>query len=232
MAPATAPQQLILPKLRITPRSAPKLKDQSAAGLGSSRMSAFPPRGPRPAMTALRRLRTDIPIWGEGSQRPFDRPTKQSHPADTLDEGTEAGPGAMLPRRRLAGLSALGAYYAGVRVGAQCGPTRSPTRPPPASCPELSLLADPAGRISSNTPRAAPQRPRAQKARPSASYKRPNAATGAATTTSSFHQNSYHICYYRSIGGIFLTEGFQALIRLPEVPPAPLRGAWARFSLG
>ena len=168
MAPATAPQQLILPKLRITPRSAPKLKDQSAAGLGSSRMSAFPPRGPRPAMTALRRLRTDIPIWGEGSQRPFDRPTKQSHPADTLDEGTEAGPGAMLPRRRLAGLSALGAYYAGVRVGAQCGPTRSPTRPPPASCPELSLLQTRQGAFLPTPPApplSVPERKRPDRAR-------------------------------------------------------------------
>jgi hypothetical protein len=30
----------------------------------------------------------------------------------------------MLVACRLAGISALGAYYAGARVGAQCGPTR------------------------------------------------------------------------------------------------------------
>ena len=42
-----------------------------------------------------------------------------------------------------------------------------------------------------------------------------------ATTTSSFHLHPYHICYYCSVRGIFLTEGFQATIKLPEVPPAP-----------
>jgi hypothetical protein len=33
------------------------------------------------------------------------------------------------------------------------------------------------------------------------------------------HQQTWYICHYRSIRGIFLTEGFQATIRLPEVPP-------------
>ena len=38
---------------------------------------------------------------------------------------------------------------------------------------------------------------------------------------STFGQHTYRTSYYRSIRGIFLTEGFQATIRLPEVPPAP-----------
>jgi hypothetical protein len=39
----------------------------------------------------------------------------EAHPARTLEmEGTEAGAGAMLVACRLAGLSALGAHYAGV----------------------------------------------------------------------------------------------------------------------
>jgi len=141
-----------------------------------------------------------------------------AHPCCT-GEDVEAGSAG--PACRLAGLSALGAHYAGVKWRTQCGPTRSPTRPRPRVTAGPCASRRRQGAFLPNTPRAAPQRPRAQKARPSASYKRPNAATGAATTTSSFHQNSYHICYYRSIGAIFLTAGFQATIRLPEVPPAP-----------
>ena len=141
-----------------------------------------------------------------------------AHPCCT-GEDVEAGSAG--PACRLAGLSALGAHYAGVKWRTQCGPTRSPTRPRPRVTAGPCASRRRQGAFLPNTPRAAPQRPRAQKARPSASYKRPNAATGAATTTSSFHQNSYHICYYRSIGAIFLTAGFQATIRLPEVPPPP-----------
>jgi hypothetical protein len=54
-----------------------------------------------------------------------NRPTStgmEAHPARTFGiEGAEAGAGAMLVACRLAGLSALETYYAGARVGAQCG---------------------------------------------------------------------------------------------------------------
>jgi hypothetical protein len=47
------------------------------------------------------------------------------------------------------------------------------------------------------------------------------------------HQQTWYICHYRSIRGIFLTEGFQATIRLPEVPPPspPLTQSPAREAL-
>jgi hypothetical protein len=79
-----------------------------------------------------------------------------------------------------------------------------PTRPPPRHARNHSLLADPAERISSNTP-APPHSVR-------------NRASGRAPQPS-FHQHPYRFCYYRSIGGIFLKEGFQATIKLPAPPP-------------
>jgi hypothetical protein len=98
---------------------------------------------------------------------------------------------------------------------------------PPRHARNHPLLADPAGRISSNTPRAAPQRPRAQKARPSESYssRAPQRARAEQRHRVS-DQHTYYMSYYSSIGGIFLTEGFQTTIRLPKAPPGghcPLR---------
>jgi hypothetical protein len=87
---------------------------------------------------------------------------------------------------------------------AQCGPTRSPKPASPRHARNHSLLADPAERISSNTP-APPHSVR-------------NRASGRAPQPS-FHQHPYRFCYYRSIGGIFLKEGFQATIKLPAPPP-------------
>jgi hypothetical protein len=150
-------------------------------------------------------------------------------------EGAERGAGATLLACPLAGLSAPGACYAAVRGRAVRTDAVPPNRPPPASCRNHSLLADPAGRVSSKHP---PRRPTASAAPASnglteRELQRPSAATGAgrpmATTTSSLPQHPYRICYYRSVGGIFLTEGFQTTIRLPEVPPHPLEGL-ARFS--
>jgi hypothetical protein len=52
-------------------------------------------------------------------------------------------------------------------------------------------------------------------------------ATGAgrptATTAISIVKNTYNFWYCCSIRGIFLTEGFQATIRLPKAPPPPQR---------
>jgi hypothetical protein len=126
----------------------------------------------------------------------------------------------MLVACRQAGLSALGAYYAGVRAR-DAGRLGPPTQPPPASCPEL-CFADPAGRVSSNTlrrPAASAAPKKSDRARATA----PSAAAGAgrprATTAISIVVNTYNSWYYCWIRGIFLTEGFQATIRLPEVPP-------------
>ena len=97
---------------------------------------------------------------------------------------------------------------------------------PPRHARDHALLADPAGRISSNTP-APPHSVRSPGVKSSdrAELQRPSATTGAgrptATTASTFGQHTYRTSYYRSIRGIFLTEGFQATIRLPEVPPRP-----------
>ena len=61
----------------------------------------------------------------ERARAPEANPAKQAATAPCshlwLDDA-EAGAGAMLVACRLAGLSALEAYYAGVSMGAQCGP--------------------------------------------------------------------------------------------------------------
>ena len=59
----------------------------------------------------------------------------------------------MLVACRLAGLSALEAYYAGGRARAQCGPTQSPIAASPrVMTRNAKVLRMTAGRVSSNTP--------------------------------------------------------------------------------
>ena len=66
----------------------------------------------------------------------------------------------MLVAFRGAGLSALGAYYAGVRVGAQCGPTQGSRRPSAVAaksaeaCPAPALWREP-GKKTRGPPGAA-----------------------------------------------------------------------------
>ena len=61
----------------------------------------------------------------------------------------------MLVACRLAGLSALEGHYAGVNRRAQYGPTRSPNAASASrSARNHAPIADPAGRIPSNTPSA------------------------------------------------------------------------------
>jgi hypothetical protein len=150
-------------------------------------------------------------------------------------EGAEAGAGATLLACPLACLSAPGACYAGVR-GAQCGPTRFPqTDLPPRHAATIRFSQTRQGAFLLNTLRAAPQhpQPRASKGPTERALQWPSAATGAGRQrqqlASTFGQHTYCTSYYRSVGGISLTEGFQATIRLPKAPPAPSRG-WARFS--
>jgi hypothetical protein len=109
---------------------------------------------------------------------------------------------------RLAGLSAPSARSAGRRS--------PPNVASPASMPgtmrfsqtqQVAFLPNP------------PRHPTASAAR--AQKARTGAGRATATNTSSFHQHPYRICYYCSVGGIFLTEGFQATIRLPKGPPRP-----------
>jgi hypothetical protein len=137
----------------------------------------------------------------------------------------------MLVACRLAGLFALGACYAvvGARaVRADAAPQRSI---PPRHAQNHALLADPTGRVSSNTPARppAPAAPRIK--RPDRELQRPSAATGVgrpmATTTPSLPQHPYRICLLSFDRGIFLTEGFQAKDRLAKGPPRPSKGASA-----
>ena len=66
----------------------------------------------------------------------------------------------MLVACRLAGLSAFEAHYAGVRVGAQCGPTQGSRRPSavsaksPEACPAPALWRGP-GKKTRGPPGAA-----------------------------------------------------------------------------
>jgi hypothetical protein len=83
---------------------------------------------------------------------------------------------------------------------------------PPRHARNDALLADPAGRISSTPSR-----------RPAERHHGRGPPTPPVAST--FGQHTYRTSYYRSIRGIFLTEGFQATIRLPKVPPPrPLPG--------
>jgi hypothetical protein len=112
---------------------------------------------------------------------------------------------------------------------AQCGPTRPPQRSiPPRHAQNHALLADPTGRVSSNTPARPPASAAPRIKRPDRELQRPSAATGVgrpmATTTSSLPQHPYRICLLSFDRGIFLTEGFQANDRLPKGPPPPPLG--------
>ena len=86
-----------------------------------------------------------------------------------------------------------------------------------------ALLADSAGAFLPTPPRrptapAAPAQKRPNRARVTAAECRNGRGLPMATVASSVGQHTYHTSYYCSGWGIFLTEGFQATIRLPEVP--------------
>jgi hypothetical protein len=115
--------------------------------------------------------------------------------------------------------------YAGVIARAQCGPTRSPTRPRPASSPEPCASRRPGrARFFQHPPRrptasAAPSVKRPDRARATAAERRNGRGRPMATTTSSLPQHPYRICLLSFDRGILLTEGFQATIGLPKAPP-------------
>jgi hypothetical protein len=141
----------------------------------------------------------------------------------------------MLVACRLAGLSALEAYYAGVRVGAQCGPTRSPTRLRPRVTPGPCASRRRQGAFLPTPPRrpTRPQ-PQASKGPTERGLQWPSATTGAgrptATTISSFHQCRIASVIIAAVGTYFQQTAFSQKQAAKGPPPrvtAPVR----RFSI-
>ena len=188
----------------------------------------------------LAALHSAYPIKRQTSAERTQASPERRHPEENLalDRGWRgSGAGETLVACPLAGLSALGAYYAGVRaraVRADAVPQRGLPRVMPGTMRfsqtrQGAFLPTPPRRPTAS---AAPGVKRPDRARATAAERRNGRGPSNGNNDIELPSTSILHLLLLFARGIFLTEGFQATIRLPEVPPRPLRGAWARFSLG